>query len=170
MVEFSRSCGIADRVTFTGRIDQTDLPPYYCAANLLVLPSSYESFGMVALEALACGTPVVATRVGAMEDLLREAGNGRLVQDLRPSSLAEAMEGLLRDRASSSQTTDTIRASVARYHWPRVALDVLTVYHGSLANAADVIKGSVAGIPPTAGPSAGRGCGALMPAWAGDAR
>lgn len=170
MLEFSRSCGIADRVTFTGRIDQADLPPYYCAADLLVLPSSYESFGMVALEALACGTPVVATRVGAMEDLLGEAGNGRLVQDLRPSSLAEAMEGLLRDRASSSQTAETIRSSVVRYNWPRVALDVLTVYHASLAAAADVIKGSVAGIAPTAGPSAGSGCGTLRPAWAGDAR
>ena len=170
MLELSRSCGIAHRVTFTGRIGQADLPPYYCAADLLVLPSSYESFGMVALEALACGTPVVATRVGAMEDLLREAGNGRLVPDLRPSSLTEAMESLLRNPAAPEQVAETIRGSVARYNWPRVAADVLAVYHGSLAAAADVIGGSVAGAPPPAGPAAGRGCGALMPAWAGDAR
>lgn len=170
MLELSRSCVSADRVTFTGRIDQTDLPPYYNAADLLAVPSSYESFGMVALEALACGTRVAATRVGAMEDLLRKAENGRLVQDLRPSSLAKALEGLLKDRAAPSQVAETIRCSVERYNWSRVAADVLTVYHDCLTAATDVIEGSMAGIRPKAGQSAGSGCGALMPVWAGDAR
>jgi D-inositol-3-phosphate glycosyltransferase len=164
MLELSRSSGIADRVTFTGRIDQTDLPPYYSAADLLALPSSYESFGMVALEALACGTPVAATRVGAMEDLLHEAGNGRLVQDLRPSSLAEAMEDLLRNRAAPSRVAETIRRSVEHYNWSRVATDVLTVYYGSRAAAAEVTAGSVAVIRPEAGQSAGQEYSALTPA------
>ena len=164
MGELSRSCGIADRVTFTGRIDQSELPPYYNAADLLAVPSSYESFGMVALEALACGTRVAATRVGAMEDLLWTAGNGRLVQDLRPSSLADAMEGLLRDQAAPSRVAEKIRRSVMRYNWSCVAADVLAIYHGSLAAVPDMIEGSVAGIRPSARPSAGRGYSALTPA------
>jgi D-inositol-3-phosphate glycosyltransferase len=164
LLELSRTCGIGDRVTFTGRIDQADLPPYYSAANLLALPSSYESFGMVALEALACGTPVAATRVGVMEELLGDARNGRLVQDLRPSSLAEAVDVLLRDRAAPLQAAETIRRSVLRYDWSRVAGEVLRVYQRGLTGGADAIENSMAGFRPKAEPSAGSGCGALMPA------
>jgi D-inositol-3-phosphate glycosyltransferase len=164
MLELSRSCGIADRVIFKGRMAQTELPPYYSAADLLALPSSYESFGMVGLEALACGTPVAATRVGAMEDLLRNARNGRLAQDFRPSSLAEAMERLLRDRSTPAQVADSIRRSVTRYDWSRVAAEVLTVYRGSLAAAADVIEGPVTGIPSRSRPASGCGFSALTPA------
>ncbi len=56
--------GIEDLVTFLGKRDQDLLPYYYSAAELVVMPSHYESFGMVALEAMACGTPVIASRVG----------------------------------------------------------------------------------------------------------
>lgn len=164
MLELSRTCGISDRVTFRGRIDQSQLPLYYNAADLLAVPSSYESFGMVALEALACGTRVAATRVGAMEDLLWRTGNGCLVQDFRPSSLANAMEGLLRDRAGPSRVAETTRRSVMRYKWSQVAADVLAVYSGSLAAAPGVIEGSIAGIGPSAGPSDGGGYSALTPA------
>jgi len=76
MQALSRDLGIADRVAFKGRVDQSELPWFYSAVDLLALPSSYESFGMVALEALACGTPVAATRVGAMENLLGDRRNG----------------------------------------------------------------------------------------------
>jgi hypothetical protein len=103
-----------------------------------------------------------------MEVLLREPGVGRLVKDLSPASLAEAMEGLLRDRVSSPRAAETIRGSVLRYSWPRVALDVLAVYHDDLAAAAGLIRGSVPGIPAGSGPPAA--CGTLMPAWAGDTR
>jgi hypothetical protein len=92
------------------------------------------------------------------------ARNGRLVQDLRPSSLADAMEVLLTDQAAPSRVAETIRRSVMRYNWSRVAADVLAVYHGSLAAAPGVIEGSVAGLRPSAGPSADRGYSALTPA------
>ncbi len=79
--ELSRQHGLQDRVTFLGRVPQEKLPAYYSAADLLVVPSRYESFGLVALESLACGTPVVATRVGAMERILREGETGHLVMN-----------------------------------------------------------------------------------------
>jgi D-inositol-3-phosphate glycosyltransferase len=164
MEEVSRSCGIADRVAFRGRVEQAELPWYYSAADLLALPSSYESFGMVALEALACGTPVAATRVGAMEELLRNAPNGRLAQDLRPSALADAIEALLKDRATRPPMTDTIRRSVAPYAWSRVAAEVLHVYNDSLAAAGAAIAGAAAHFHPETEKSGCCGCGAFSPA------
>jgi D-inositol-3-phosphate glycosyltransferase len=165
MVELSRSCGIGGRVTFKGRIEQSELPLFYSAADLLALPSAYESFGMVALEALACGTPVAATRVGAMEDLLRNAGNGRLSKDLRPSSLAAAIEDVLRHKGAEPSRAETIRGSVLPYDWSRVATDILNVYCESLAGAAGTVEDVAAGFHhPHDGRRTCCGCGAFTPA------
>lgn len=163
MAAWCRSCGIADRVVFKGRVEQRELPLFYSAADLLALPSAYESFGMVALEALACGTPVAATRVGAMEELLRNPANGRLTDDLHPSSLAAAIEALLRDRAGAPRPAEAVRRSVSSYGWSRVATEVLTIYNGTVAAAAGAIDALAAGLrPATAGRPAGCG-GALSP-------
>lgn len=164
MKEVSRGCGIADRVAFRGRLEQDELPWYYSAADLLALPSSYESFGMVALESLACGTPVAATRVGAMEDLLRNAQNGRLAQDLRPSSLADAIESLLKDQTVPQQTTESIRRSVLRYAWSRVADEVFQIYNDSLTGAGAAIADAAAHFHPETEKSGCCGCGAFSPA------
>ncbi len=164
MMDLSRSCGIAGRVAFQGRVEQSELPRFYSAADLLALPSSYESFGMVALEALACGTPVAATRVGAMEQLLRSYGNGRLAPDLQPASLATAIENVLRDRAALPPRTASIRRSIADYDWSRVAADVLRVYDESLAGAANAAQIGVPGFHPKAGQPTCCGCGELTPA------
>lgn len=164
MAELSRACGIADRVAFKGRVEQSKLPWFYGAADLLALPSSYESFGMVALEALACGTPVAATCVGAMGDLLRDARNGRLAKDARPSSLADAIEALLKDRAAPRQMAETTRRSVVRYDWSRVASAVLCIYKDSLTGAGAAIADAVAHFHPETEKSGCCGCGAFSPA------
>ena len=164
MKAVSRACGIADRVVFRGRVEQEVLPWYYSAADLLALPSSYESFGMVALESLACGTPVAATRVGAMEDLLRKAQNGRLAQDLRPSSLADSIEELLQGRAAPQQTAEATRRSVARYSWSRVAAEVLHIYNDSLTGAGAAIADAATHFHPETERSGCCGCGAFSPA------
>ncbi len=160
----NRACGAADRVVFKGRVEQSELPWFYGAADLLALPSSYESFGMVALETLACGTPVAATRVGAMEDLLRDAQNGRLAQDFRPSSLADAIEDLLEERAAAPQMAETIRRSVVRYDWSRVAADALRIYRDSLTGAGAAIADAAAHFHPETEKSGCCGCGAFSPA------
>jgi D-inositol-3-phosphate glycosyltransferase len=165
MVEISRSCGIGGRIIFKGRVEQSELSLFYSAADLLALPSAYESFGMVALEALACGTPLAATRVGAMESLLRNAANGRLARDLRPSSLAAAIEDVLRHQSAEPRRAETIRRSVLPYEWSRVATEVLKVYGESLAGAAGAVKDVAAGFnhPQKERPTC-CSCGALMPA------
>lgn len=123
-----RRLGLEDRVRFAGRVEQRGLPSFYSAADALVLPSAYESFGMVALEALACGTPVVATRVGAMEAIVRPGENGELAQGFDPDSLAQAV-AVWRERARVRPPDPAaIRRTVLGYAWGRVAAGVLRVY------------------------------------------
>ena len=81
--------GIGDRVVFRKRMSQEQLPAYYSAADLCILPSYYESFGLVSLESLACGTPVVVNDVGQMRNIIHEGVNGYVTPDNRPEMLAE---------------------------------------------------------------------------------
>jgi D-inositol-3-phosphate glycosyltransferase len=128
MQALCRRLGVAGRIDFVGRVDQRCLPAYYSAADALVLPSAYESFGMVALEAVACGTPVVATRVGAMDELVREGENGRLADGFDPSSLAEAVGRWLEQAEARPADVQAIRRTAWRFAWGRVAAEVLRVY------------------------------------------
>jgi D-inositol-3-phosphate glycosyltransferase len=118
--------GISDKITFAGSIEQAHLPAFYGAADALVIPSYYESFGLAALEALACGRPVIATPVGAMDSLLRQNNAGRLVNDDSPQSLAAAIESIIADL--TKYAADRIRESVLAYSWSNVASAILKEY------------------------------------------
>lgn len=122
----ARELGLGDRVLFAGRIDQRRLPAYYAAADFLVVPSRYESFGLVALEALACGRPVLATPVGVMEQLLRGTRHGLVVDDAAPEALAQGMRIMSNGFAPSPPAE--LRAAVADYRWSAVAAAVLAEY------------------------------------------
>ncbi len=117
----ARNLNIQDTVTFVGPVRQEDLPLYYSAADVCVIPSYYESFGLVALESLACGTPVVATRVGGMESVVRQGQNGYLVKDNAPIRLADSIAALLSKPGAPADSADSIRASVGRFSWSNVA-------------------------------------------------
>jgi D-inositol-3-phosphate glycosyltransferase len=117
----SQDLGIQETVTFVGRVEHERLPSYYCAADVLVLASHYETFGLVALEALASGTPVVATRVGAMETILREGETGSVVANGAPQLLAAGVEKFLRKSRVGALSATAIRDSVFGFGWDRVA-------------------------------------------------
>jgi D-inositol-3-phosphate glycosyltransferase len=121
---------LQDTVTFAGRIDQDRLPPYYSAADVLVVPSLYESFGLVGLEALACGTPVVATPVGAMESILQQGRTGQVVTQPEPRLLADAIEAFLPSKARKTASAADIRASVRQFSWSKVAAALVAEYAG----------------------------------------
>lgn len=93
--DLAEALGISDRVRFEGAVPHDELPWYYSAADLLMVPSYYESFGLVALEAMACGTPVVAARVGGLPSLVRDGETGYLVPWHCPEPFAERLEVLL---------------------------------------------------------------------------
>jgi D-inositol-3-phosphate glycosyltransferase len=122
----ARKLSIQDSVTFVGRIEQDELSPYYSAADVLAVPSHYESFGLVALESLASGTPVVATKVGAMESILREGETGYLVSNGSPRLLAKGVERFISD--SNGLSPHEVRASVTGYAWSNVSSAMIDEY------------------------------------------
>jgi D-inositol-3-phosphate glycosyltransferase len=128
----ARNLNIQDSVTFVGTVRQEDLPLYYSAADVCVIPSYYESFGLVALESLACGTPVVATNVGGMESVVRHGHNGYLVKDNAPVHLADTIASLLAKPDAGRESADSIRASVGRFSWSNVAEKIASEYRAVL--------------------------------------
>jgi D-inositol-3-phosphate glycosyltransferase len=88
---------LADSVCFVGPQPQNVLPLYYTAADVTVLPSYYESFGMVALEAMACGSPVIASRVGGLVTTVRDGVTGFLIPEADVDALAERIGALVAD-------------------------------------------------------------------------
>jgi D-inositol-3-phosphate glycosyltransferase len=124
--KLSRELAIQDSVTFVGRVEQNNLPPYYSAADVLAVPSHYESFGLVALEALASGTPVVATGVGAMESILKEGETGHVVANGSSRSLANGIEAFI--SRSAPLPAHALRTTVLKFSWANVASAMINEY------------------------------------------
>jgi len=113
--------GISDRVTFRGLIKQDRLSDYYSAADVCVVPSYYESFGLVPLESLACGTPVVATDVGDLKHIIRQGETGYIVPDNSPEKLAAGITSVIARPRLDWESALVIRASVSAWDWANVA-------------------------------------------------
>jgi D-inositol-3-phosphate glycosyltransferase len=115
-------------VVFMGKRDQDKLPYYYSAAEVLVMPSHYESFGMVALEAMACGTPVIASEVGGLGFLVQNGETGYTIPSGDPNVLCERLSLLLND-ASLRQAMGQRAAHYAQsYTWDKIAPQIVNVY------------------------------------------
>ncbi len=110
---------LAERVLFKGVVGPELMPYYYNSADLCVVASYYESFGLVALESLACGTPVLATDVGGMREIINGEEGGHVLEEGTPEEMARAMETYM-NRNGPNQTYN-VRRSVVPYRWPRVA-------------------------------------------------
>src|SRR5918995_1287142 len=124
--------GIAASFRLVGSQPQDQLPVFYAAADVVAVPSRYESFGLVAVEALACGKPVVASRVGGLRFTIDEGSTGLLVKPQSPQALAGALAQLFGDEPLRTAMSAAARPSVARYDWSYVARQVRHVY-GRLA-------------------------------------
>jgi len=123
-----RDLNLEERVKFFGSVAQSRLPLFYSAADICVIPSYYESFGMVALESLACGTPIVATNVGDMKHIIHDNQIGHIVGDNSPVDLAAKISSLLtlpKDASIIKARQDT----VAGFSWPAIADKVLQEYY-----------------------------------------
>jgi D-inositol-3-phosphate glycosyltransferase len=129
----ARKLGISQRVAFLDAVDHSLLPLYYNAADVCVVPSYYESFGLVALEAMACGTPVVASRVGGLQGTVRDSETGFLVPWRCPEPFAERLELLLENEELRRNLGASARAAAEDYAWPRIAERVQAVYDRVMA-------------------------------------
>jgi D-inositol-3-phosphate glycosyltransferase len=124
----SLELGLDDLVAFAGARDQQVLPYYYAAAEMVVMPSHYESFGMVALEAMAMGTPVIASEVGGLAYVVRDGYNGFLVPRRDAQALAARIADLLNDQLLRQQLSHHATHYARDYDWSSIAERIAAVY------------------------------------------
>ncbi|MEK7777817.1 MAG: glycosyltransferase [Chloroflexota bacterium] len=124
----ARKLDVQCKVEFLGSLDHTLLPLYYQAADVCVVPSYYESFGLVALEAMACGTPVVASRVPGLEAIVGDNRSGYLVAWHCPDAFADRLEVLLANDALRQSMGREAHAMAQDMSWDGAARAVAEVY------------------------------------------
>lgn len=130
--ELCRELHMDQMVVFLGMRSQDTLPYYYSAAEVLVMPSHYESFGMVALEAMACGAPVIASQVGGLAFLVQDGVTGYHVPSSDSDALCEKLS-LLMGNSEIRQTMGAQAAQYAQaYTWDKIAAQVVAVYESLL--------------------------------------
>ena len=118
---------------FAGRVDQKDLPYYYNAADVCVVPSYYESFGLAALESMACGTPVVASRVGGLSTIIQHGHTGYLKSWRCPEAFANSLEMILSSNGLQRSMGLAARRQAEGMGWDRVAIRIARVYRSLTA-------------------------------------
>lgn len=131
--ELAERLDVKDHVRFLGHVERAELVEAYRACDAFVLPSDYEAFGIVLLEAMACGKPCVATRVGGVVDIIRHQETGLLVEFGDKEALKEALTSLLGDHVARRELGGAARASVGReFDWDAVVGRIEAEY-GKLA-------------------------------------
>jgi D-inositol-3-phosphate glycosyltransferase len=129
----ARDLGITDVVRREPPVSPDRLVAYYRAAEAVVVPSYNESFGLVALEAQACGTPVVAASVGGLRTAVADGVSGVLVAGHAPGDYADVLERLLRTPAERDRLALGAAAHAARFGWAATAAGILDVYRDAMA-------------------------------------
>ena len=120
--------GVDDVIDFVGMVDQSDLPLYYNAADVCVVPSYYESFGLTALESMACGTPVVASRVGGLPSVVQHGRTGYLQSWRCPEAFANSLEAIVSSPSLREGMSRAARRRAEHMGWEQVAAAISQVY------------------------------------------
>jgi D-inositol-3-phosphate glycosyltransferase len=128
LASMARHLGIADHVRLEPPCPQPELADWYQAADLVLVPSHSESFGLVALEAQACGTPVVAASVGGLRTAVRDGYSGVLVDGHDPQTWAKVLAGLLETPGQLETLSKGAREHASEFGWPTTADRLIGVY------------------------------------------
>ncbi|MGB9668971.1 MAG: glycosyltransferase family 4 protein, partial [Anaerolineales bacterium] len=126
--ELREKYGLREMVIFLGNKSQDTLPYYYSAAEVVVMPSHYESFGMAALEAMACGTPVVASNVGGLAYLVKNGITGFTVPVDEPVTLATRINQIISDKTLRASMSEQAVNFAKNYRWEMIAKSIIAVY------------------------------------------
>ncbi|MBM3333693.1 glycosyltransferase family 4 protein [Candidatus Sumerlaeota bacterium] len=132
------SLGLSQCVIFAGYVERDDLPAIYSAAQLFVLPSLYEGFGLPVLEAMACQVPVVAGDTSSLREIV--ADRGVLVDPMRPSKIAEGIVHVLTDEGLRAHCVERGLEFARQMTWERCARQTLAVYEDVAAQTASLRK------------------------------
>jgi 1,4-alpha-glucan branching enzyme len=159
----SRHLGLPPHVEFVGWQTGPALARLYQAAEMVVVPSMYEPFGLVTLEAMACGRPVVASRIGGLAEVIAEGRTGYLTPPGDYLSLARRMAQLLLEPARAAAMGQAARQEAMRYCWPRIAELTHDLYRSTLAltdrgkpAADDLVRAVIEMMPSSLGARAAR--------------
>jgi D-inositol-3-phosphate glycosyltransferase len=128
VLAMAEELGIREQIICLGSRPQVELPALYGAATVVAVSSRYESFGLVAVEAMACGTPVVATRVGGMRFTVEEGVSGLLVPPADPSAMASALRQIITDRDLRVGLQVGARQAAIRFSWHTVGAAMQRMY------------------------------------------
>jgi D-inositol-3-phosphate glycosyltransferase len=137
---YAEGTGLRERVRFLGAISQERLGDYYALADVCVVPSRTESFGLVALEAQALGTPVVAAAVGGLREIVEDGVTGLLVEGRNPERYAEAIAAVLGDPRRRDDMSEAAKRRAATFTWTRAADRLAAIYNRLTAEAEPAIS------------------------------
>ena len=124
-------------ISFIGAVDQQELPLYYNASDVLVIPSYYESFGLVALEAMACGIPVIASRVGGLPTTVKDSKTGYLVPWRCPDPFADKLQIILNNQSIHDAMSRSAIELSLQMKWSKVAEDLAEAYATLIGRPSD---------------------------------
>jgi glycosyltransferase involved in cell wall biosynthesis len=138
LLALAEDLGVSDRVRLLGGVPRTELPSLFRSADVVACCPWYEQFGMVAVEAMACGVPVVASAVGGLAETVQDGVTGLHVPPRQPARIATAVAALLADpeRRRCMGAAGVSRAR--RYGWDRIAAETLELGRSLVATARPV--------------------------------
>ena len=125
--------GLSNQVNFLGAIDHDELPIYFSAADVFVMPSAYETFGIAALEASACNLPVIAPQVGGLKSVVKHGQTGFLSVNKSPESLTHYLEILLKNKPLRELFGVNSRLHAMNYSWGKSSKDLISVFEDVLS-------------------------------------
>jgi D-inositol-3-phosphate glycosyltransferase len=131
MIRLQKLCDdltVGKMVAFLGKRGQDTLPYYYSAAEVVVMPSHYESFGLVALEAMACGTPVIASQVGGLAFLVQDGITGYTVPAEDHDALCDRLTAILGDESLRQKMACNAAEYARNYDWEKIGKQIVAVY------------------------------------------
>jgi len=127
---FAKRLGVSDSVIFVGQIAQEELPSYYAACDVSVIPSVVEAFGLVTIEAMSCGKPVIGSKVGGIPDVIEDGVNGFLVEPKDPGAIAEKIIMLAERRGVARKMGRECRRTVeAKFDIDKKIDKIIELYH-----------------------------------------
>jgi D-inositol-3-phosphate glycosyltransferase len=135
LMDLASALGVGERVVFFPPQPQRRLADFYAAAEAVLVPSRSESFGLVALEAQACGTPVIAADTGGLRFVVRDGETGFLVAGHDPGDYADRLLRLLSDRVGARRMSDAATVHALRFSWDTTAAEIVDVYREVLGVA-----------------------------------
>jgi len=127
--------GVERQIVFKGALPRDEVIQAYASADIFVLPSLFEPFGIVLLEAMAAGLPVVASSVGGIVDVVADGKTGLLIPPAKPSALAAGLEQLISDASLRARMAEEARRRVSAYSWDLIVPRIVEVYRESIAES-----------------------------------